>query len=125
MLTFLIDAFKRREVVTADVPGAYLHADMDEFTILKLVGQSVDILCKANPEYEKFVTEENGKKVLYLQLLKALYGCIRSAMLWYELFAVTLKGMGFVLNPYDLCVANKIIDGKQCTIALLSLIHIS
>jgi hypothetical protein len=81
-LTFLIDAFERREVVTADVPRAYLHADMDEFTILKLVGQSVDILCKANPEYEKFVTEENGKKVLYLQLLKALYGCIRSAMLW-------------------------------------------
>jgi hypothetical protein len=117
MLTFLIDAFERREVVTADVPGAYLHADMDEFTILKLVGQSVGILCKANPEYEKFVTEENGKKVLYLQLLKALYGCIRSAMLWYELFAGTLKGMGFVLNPYDLCVANKIIDGKQCTIA--------
>jgi hypothetical protein len=52
MLTFLIDAFERREVVTADVPGAYLHADMDDFTILKLVGQSVDILCKANPEYK-------------------------------------------------------------------------
>ena len=25
--------------------------------------------------------------------------------------------MGFTLNPYDSCVANKIIDGKQCTIA--------
>jgi hypothetical protein len=24
--------------------------------------------------------------------------------------------MGFVLNPYDLCVANKTINGKQCTI---------
>ena len=24
--------------------------------------------------------------------------------------------MGFVLNPYDPCVANKIINGKQCTI---------
>jgi hypothetical protein len=25
--------------------------------------------------------------------------------------------MGFELNPYDTCVANKTIDGKQCTIA--------
>ena len=25
--------------------------------------------------------------------------------------------MGFVLNPYDTCVANKMINGKQCTIA--------
>ena len=24
--------------------------------------------------------------------------------------------MGFVLNPYDTCVANKIINGKQCSI---------
>jgi hypothetical protein len=117
MLTFLIDAVEKRHVATADVPGAYLHAKMDDFTVLKLIGQSVDILCKTNPEYLQYVTEENGKKVLYLQLLKALYGCIKSAMLWYELFAGTLKGMGFVLNPYDLCVANKMIDGKQCTIA--------
>ena len=28
-----------------------------------------------------------------------------------------LKEMGFVLNPYDSCVANCIIKGKQCTIA--------
>ena len=26
-------------------------------------------------------------------------------------------GSGFKLNPYDKCVANKIINGKQCTIA--------
>ena len=28
----------------------------------------------------------------------------------------TLKDQGFTLNPYDLCTANKIIDGHQCTI---------
>ena len=25
-------------------------------------------------------------------------------------------GMDFELNPYDLCIANKIVNGKQCTI---------
>ena len=38
-------------------------------------------------------------------------------MLWYELYKETLEGEGFVLNPYERCIANKIIDGHQCTVA--------
>jgi hypothetical protein len=90
---------------------------MDDFTILKMEGQSVDIMCDVCKDYIKFVCYENGKKVLYLKLLKALYGCVKSALLWYDLFSGTLEKMGFILNPYDTCVANKMIDGKQCTIA--------
>ena len=59
---------------------------------------------------------ENGKKVLYLRLLKALYGCLRSALLWYELYISILKKMGSRLNPYGHCVANKMIEGGQCAI---------
>ena len=59
---------------------------------------------------------ENGKPVLYLRLLKALYGCVQSALLWYDLFTSKLKERGFTLNPYDPCVANCIIRGKQCTV---------
>ena len=73
-------------------------------------------MCKTNNKYRSFVTNEGGKNVLYLQLLKALYGCVQSALLWYTLFSTTLKDMGFELNPYDPCIANKIIDDKQCTI---------
>ena len=89
---------------------------MPDFVLMQLVGEAVDTMCKVNPKYEKYVTIENGNKVLYMQLLKALYGCVKSALLWYELFTNTLKGKGYVLNPYDLCVANKFINGKQCTI---------
>jgi hypothetical protein len=28
----------------------------------------------------------------------------------------SLKMQGFVINPYDWCIANKTINGKQCTI---------
>ena len=117
MLTLLVDAWENMDVATADVSGAYLHADMDDYTLLKLEGEAVDIMCKVNKDYEQFVCFEKGRKVLYLRLLKALYGCVKSALLWYELFSTTLKDMGFELNPYDECVANKTIDGKQCTIA--------
>jgi hypothetical protein len=116
MLSIMIDAKERRDVAVADVEGAYLHADMDIFTVLKLEGLDVDIMCDMDASYKKFVTEENGKKVLYLELVKALYGCVRSALLWYDLFTSTLMHMGFKLNPYDPCVANLMIDGKQCTI---------
>jgi hypothetical protein len=37
-------------------------------------------------------------------------------LLWYELFANTLQKLGFKINPYDKCVANKVINGHQCTI---------
>jgi hypothetical protein len=117
MLSIMIDAYEMRDVATADVTGAYLHADQDDFTLLKLEGVSVDIMCDVCEKYKEFVTYENGTKVLYLRLLKALYGCVKSALLWYELFTGTLIEMGFELNPYDTCVANKVVNGKQCTIA--------
>ena len=54
--------------------------------------------------------------MLYVRVYVALYGCLESALLWYNLYVNVLKENGFTLNPYDKCVANKIIDGKQCTI---------
>jgi hypothetical protein len=39
------------------------------------------------------------------------------ALLWYNLFYGHLQKLGFVLKPYNSCVANRVIEGKQCTIA--------
>jgi len=86
MLLITIDSKEGKDVATADVVGAYLNADMPDFVVMKLVGAIVNIMCKVNPKYKRFVTYEKRKKVLYLQLLKALYGCVQSALLWYNLF---------------------------------------
>ena len=51
-----------------------------------------------------------------MEILQAIYGCIESALRWYELYAETLEKEGFVINPYDRFVANKVINGEQCTI---------
>ena len=56
--------------------------------------------------------------LLYMGVIRAIYRCIEAALQWYILFTQTLKDMGFNLNPYDNCIANRITeDGKQCTIA--------
>ena len=117
--SFVIDAYERRSVAVVDIPGAYLHASMKHDkrrVLMKLKGKFVDYMCKANNKYKAYITYEKGVKVLYLKLLRALYGCIESALLWYELFASKLSKMGFTINPYDKCVANKMINGRQCTI---------
>ena len=116
LLTLVIDALERRDVATADVAGAYLNADMEDYVLMRLTGDDVGLMCDVNPAYKNYVTNERNKPVLYLRLAKALYGCVKSAMLWYRLFTSTLKQLGFVLNPYDPCVANADIDGSQCTI---------
>ena len=118
IVTFLIDAFEERAIGSFDIPGAYLHTAMpdDKRIIMVIRDEFVDMMIEANPKYAAFVKIVKGRKVLYLRVLRAIYGCIESAMLWYRLFSSTLEDMGFVINPYDKCVANKEINGSQCTI---------
>ena len=41
-----------------------------------------------------------------------------ASLLWYKKFTEDLKGAGFVFNPYDPCVANKMYNGRQLTTAI-------
>jgi hypothetical protein len=56
---------------------------------------------------------ENGKKVLYVEVLKAIYGMLEAALLWYKTFRKDLEDNGFIFNPYNPCVANKKVQGSQ------------
>jgi hypothetical protein len=51
-----------------------------------------------------------------VRLKKALYGTLQAALLFWEDLSENLKEWGFKLNPYDRCVANKEINGSQCTV---------
>ena len=41
---------------------------------------------------------------------------MKAALLLYQKFVGDLMTIGFDLNPYDPCVANKTINGKQLTL---------
>jgi hypothetical protein len=60
--------------------------------------------------------QKNGKGVIYVILTKALYGTLQAALLFWQNLSGKLQKWGFEINPYDFCVANKTIDGKQCTV---------
>jgi hypothetical protein len=59
MLSLLIDAHERRDVAVANVTGAYLHADMEDFTLLKMEGESVDIMCNESESQSYESIEES------------------------------------------------------------------
>ena len=118
MMTCRIDAKERRDVATLDVPGAFMHADMDEIVHVKLDGELAMLLIRVDKSYRKFLTYERGIPVIYAELSKALYGTLQAAKLfWENLTNFLCRELGFTINPYDACVANKQVNGKQCTIA--------
>jgi hypothetical protein len=116
-LTSAVDAHEGRKVISVDVPGAFMQCDIDELIHVKLEGVMAKMMVRIDPDkYGPYLTEENGVPVLYMRLLKALYGTLQAALLfWEDLSGFLIDELGFEVNPYDLCVVNKMIDGKQCT----------
>lgn len=85
--------------------------------IMKIVGDVfLNIMCEINPAYKDFVLIKKGRKILYVEVLRSIYGCIEAALLWYNYYRAMLEELGFKINPYDRCIANQNINGKQCTL---------
>ena len=92
--------------------------DADHRLIVRIRGPLVDILVSriAPDVYGPYVsTTKTGQKVLIVECLNDVYGTMVAALLYYKKFAKSLVKQGFKLNPYDGCVANKIVKGKQIT----------
>lgn len=112
-----INASKGQDVATADIGGAFLQANIDgEHVLLVMTGTIIDVLCNVNLSYKNYITTINGERSLYVKLTKGIYGIMKGAILWYKIFTTCLLENGFELNPYDPCVANKMVNNKQCTI---------
>ena len=60
---------------------------------------------------------EKGEQVMYMELLKALYGTLRAARLfWQKLSKQLIDLCGFAPNKYDDCVVNRMINGHEMTV---------
>ncbi len=114
-----IFAHEERDVATCDIPGAFLQAGNPDYVLMRLDGILAELMVQVAPAlYCTYVTTNaKGKAVLYVQLEKALYyGMMKSALLFYRKLVADLTSLGYVINPYDPCVVNKMINGKQMTI---------
>ena len=113
ILTAFIDTYEQRDVMTADVPNAFIQAELPRGTendknnkdtkddndrvMMKITGMLVGVLVQLDPNtYSKHVVYNNGKKTLYVWVLRALYGMLTSSLLWYKKFRKDLENYGFV-----------------------------
>ena len=117
-LTGVIEANENRAMSTIDVGNAFIQADNDERILMLLRGKVAELMVRVNPVlYRPYITySKKGVTMLYVRLSKALYGMLRAALLFYKRLRKDLETMGFEVNPYDPCVANKMVNGAQCTV---------
>jgi len=109
---------KNIHVIVSNIPGAFLHADLNDNLHMLLEGTAAEIIIKLDPTiYINHIRyNTNGKPMLYVQIKKVIYGTLQASLLFWKLLSGTLPEWGFTLNPYDKFLANIDIEGKQCTI---------
>jgi hypothetical protein len=105
-----------RDAASVDLPGFFLQTDQDELILLKVTGAVALLLVESDQKWRKHLRKENGKYVIYVICKKAIYGTMNAALLAYKKLAKLFKLWGFKMNPYDACVWNKMVNGKQFTI---------
>ena len=86
LITAVIDAKERRDVMTADVPNAFIQTVMPKpkdgqaRVMMKITGVLVDVVVQMNPSlYKNFVVYEDGKCIIYVCVLKVICGQLVAA----------------------------------------------
>ena len=76
--------------MTVDIPNAFIQTKMErkeseDKIIMKITGVMVDMLVQMSPEvYGPKVVYQKGKKILYVEVLRAIYGMLQSALLFHK-----------------------------------------
>ena len=105
------------------VPSDFLHTTIepkDPKVHLALQGKLAEIMVKVDTKiYRKLViTDSKGNMLLYVEMKKAFYRMIKSALLFYMKMVGHLIISGFKINPYNPCVRKMFLGGEHITAVL-------
>ena len=90
LITSVLEAKQNRDVMTADIPNAFVQTEVDnkkfgDRIIMKIRGPLVDMLVEhCSRGLYRLCQRRQWKKVVYVKMLKALYGMLQSAILYYK-----------------------------------------
>jgi hypothetical protein len=121
LLTSLVDAQENRVIAIVDILNAFIQTiveNIEDKVVMRIRGHMVDVFVKVAPRvYGPYVsTNKQGRKQLLVECLNAIYEMMVASLLYYCKFTRSLKNQGYVMNPYDPRVWNKMIKKKQITI---------
>jgi hypothetical protein len=107
--TGVIDAKQRRDVMTLDTPSAFVQTNIAQDgakVIMKIREQLVDLLLElCSGVYDDYVRYKRKHKIVYVRMLKALYGMIIFSLLYCKKFRKDIEAIGLEVNPYDISQA--------------------
>ena len=75
--------------------------------IMKFIGMLVDILCELYPINRDYEVYRSGQKILFVHIMKGIYGLLMSAMLLHQNIKGDHANFGFDLSLCNPCVAKK------------------
>ena len=110
-----IAAHEGRSAAVVDIGGTFLNAEMKTGVDvhMRLDRTISELMIRLDQKYKRY---QDGRGCITVMLDRALYGCVESAALWYENLKETMSQLGYLANPYDICVFNRTNDrGIQCT----------
>ena len=81
-ITATIDAKEEQDVGIIYFPGAFLHAENDETVVMLMKRKMAELMVHVALQiYQKYITTaQRGEIFLYMKVLKALYGTLKSAL---------------------------------------------
>eukprot|EP00957_Ditylum_brightwellii_P106390 8116251-Ditylum_brightwellii.AAC.1 len=97
LLTSIIEAKEGQDIAMTNIPVAYLSADIDEKVIMAMEGKLAELMVQTDPDlYQKYLgVGGKNTSILYVKLRKTLYGCLKSALLFYNKLEGNLKELVF------------------------------
>ncbi len=99
-----------------NVKGAFIQTPIEGDPIYMKIGRDLaSKVVKLYPEYKEFIDEKGN---LFIEMLKAMYGCVQASLLWHRLLVKVLKGMGFEQCEVDPCVM-RLIDNLMVHIIMI------
>lgn len=96
-----------KHVASMDIGGAYLNAPMAPTGVtvhMIIEPRLATVLADLQPSYRDYLRRDGSVAVV---LIKALYGTVEAARLWYDVITSTLIKYGCKPNAYERCVLNK------------------
>jgi len=91
-------------LITDDVNGAFLNADLFEEIYVRLNQEITAIAIKSNSKLLQFL---NPDGTLVAKLRKCLYGLKQSPKRWYDTIVSILRELNFKVSEHDTCVFYK------------------
>ena len=111
MITCTIEDHEEHKLACFGIPGAYLHTLNDEDFIMLLKRPLEELMVIVDPLLYRnnVIYDSKGVSLFYFKMNKALYGLLKSTLLFYNNLRVELESIGLKSTPTTLVFSTRIL----------------